>query len=218
MPARPRSDEPAPQGASRPRAPRAAAPSGHDDLAVLAARALDGDDAAWRALVDRLQGVAWKVLSGFDMAEDDRKDAFGSTFFRLFERLGSVREPEKLPGWVATTARNEALTLLRRRSRVVPMADLPVRATGADTIDHAERLLDDELHHALLIAFERLPAAAQALLRLLSSDPPIGYDEISRVLDLPRGSIGPMRQRCLARLRTSPELAGYLEGGSRGAS
>ena len=43
-----------------------------------------------------------------------------ATFFRLYERLGTIREPAKLPGWVATTARNEVHTLLRARRRTSP--------------------------------------------------------------------------------------------------
>src|SRR5690606_18501830 len=83
----------------------------------LVARALAGDRDAWTQIVHRYERVAWKVLSGFDLAPEDRKDVFASTFFRLFECLRSIREPDKLPGWIATTARNEALTLLRSRSR-----------------------------------------------------------------------------------------------------
>jgi hypothetical protein len=33
------------------------------------------------------------------------------------------------------------------------------------------------------------------------ADPPLSYDEISAVLDMPKGSIGPTRQRCLQRMR-----------------
>lgn len=182
------------------------------DLPALVARALERDQRAWRDLVDRLKGVAWKVLYSYDLSEEDRNDAFASTFFRLHERLDTIREPEKLPGWVATTARNEANTVSRRRSKTVPMAELPLRSV--DPGDHSEGLENDEIRTALFAAFSRLPAQLQALMRMLSADPPIGYDEISRVLNLPHGSIGPTRARCLQRLRNSPELSPYLNGGS----
>jgi len=181
------------------------------NLAELTTSALAGDERAWRTLVDTLKGVVWKTLYGFDMSEDDRKDAFASTFFRLYERLGSIREPEKLPGWLATTARNEAHTVLRRKGKLVPVADLPVGAfTGGD---HDEAILDDELHQALRSAFTSLPAKAQAVLRLVCADPPIPYDEISQILDMPRGSIGSLRRRYLEQLRRSPHLAPFLQGG-----
>lgn len=182
------------------------------DLPALVARALERDQRAWRDLVNRLKGVAWKVIYSYDLSDEDRNDAFASTFFRLHERLATVREPEKLPGWVATTARNEANTVSRRRSKLVPMAELPLRTV--DHGDHGEGLESDELRTALYAAFSSLSPEHQALMRMLSADPPIGYDEISRVLDLPHGSIGPTRARCLQRLRTSPELAPFLNGGT----
>ncbi|MCU1500660.1 MAG: polymerase subunit sigma-24 [Ilumatobacteraceae bacterium] len=179
----------------------------------LVGRALQRDQRAWQALVERLKGVAWKVLYGYDMSEEDRKDAFASTFFRLYEHLDTIREIEKLPGWVATTARNEAHTIFRRRKHAVPMDELPLR--DPPVVEDPDRLLADELSVALHDAFHRLPPQSQALMRLLTTDPPLAYDEISLILDIPRGSIGPLRQRCLERLRQSPELTPYLNGGSR---
>jgi RNA polymerase sigma factor (sigma-70 family) len=187
--------------------------SASDTLPELAARAIDHDQAAWRELVDRLKGVAWKVLYGYDLSEEDRKDAFASTFFRLYEHLATIRELEKLPGWVATTARNEAHTIFRRRRNTVPMDTVGWRE--APQVEETDHVVAGELHAALYAAFGRLAPQSQALMRLLTTDPPLSYDEISRNLDIPRGSIGPLRQRCLERLRNSPELAPFLDGGSR---
>ena len=187
-------------------------PQRSTDLEGLVQRALQHDEQAWRQLVDTLKGVAWKVLYSYDLSEDDRNDVFATTFFRLYERLATIREPEKLPGWVATTARNEANSAYRRANRTVPMAELPLRAVSGP--DHGERIEDDELRTAMLAAFRRLNPEQQALMRLLSADPPLGYDEIGRLLNLPHGSIGPTRQRCLQRLRNSPELAPFMNGGS----
>src|SRR5258706_9873683 len=118
------------------------------DWHAVVERAHSRDQGAWSELVDKLKGVAWKVLNSYDLSYEDRNDAFASTFFRLYERLEAVRDPEKLPGWVATTARNEANAVYRRRAKTVPMAELPLRAV-LDS-DHSERLRDDELHGALL--------------------------------------------------------------------
>src|ERR1700712_3260061 len=117
---------------------------GSTSLADLVARALDHDQAAWRALVDRLKGVAWKVLYGYDMSEEDRKDAFASTFFRLYEHLGTIRELEKLPGWVATTARNEAHTIFRRRRNTVPMESVGLRESPVT--EDTDQMMAGELH------------------------------------------------------------------------
>ena len=185
--------------------------SSFEDLVSLA---LDGHAPAWEALVARLQKVAWRAIGGFDLSAADRQDAFAATFFRLYERLSTVREPEKLPGWVATTARNEVLTLLRSRRRDVP-SPLDDLDTPAAEVDPSQRLVADERHGALHAALARLSTACQQLLRLLVVDPPLSYDEISTLLGVPQGSLGPTRQRCLERLRGAPELAPYLSEASR---
>jgi len=178
-----------------------------DELVGLA---LDGHKVAWEALVERLQRVAWRTIGGFTLTEEDRKDAFAATFFRLYERLATIREPEKLPGWVATTARNEVLTLLRARRRDVPV-DLDDQALPTTDGDPAHRLLDDERHAAFRQALLRLSASCQQLLRLLSVDPPLSYAEIGEALGVPHGSLGPTRQRCIDRLRAAPELVPFLK-------
>jgi RNA polymerase sigma factor (sigma-70 family) len=185
-----------------------------DGFDVLARSALAGDPSAWDELVARLQRVAWRTIAGFDLSEEDRKDAFAGTFFRLYERLGTIREPAKLPGWVATTARNEVLALLRARRRDTPV-DLDDQHLPAVDSDPAARLLDLELHEALHGGLARLSAACRQLLHLLTIDPPLSYAEVGDVLDLPHGSIGPTRQRCLDRLRETPELLPFLHEAPR---
>jgi RNA polymerase sigma factor (sigma-70 family) len=198
----------------RPAAPCGWRPAERPDFASLVNRALDGDSTAWDGLVDGLKRVAWKAIGAFDLQEDERKDAFASTFFLLFERLATVREPEKLPGWIATTARREASAVSRARRRLVPTAELPTPADGTPDV-LAEGLIDGELHVALRRALERLEPSCRELLLLLMADPPLTYEEVGDVLGLPHGSIGPTRARCLAKLRATPELAPFLDGGAR---
>lgn len=185
-----------------------------DELGPLVSRALAGEDAAWNELVDRLQRVAWRAIAGFDLGDEDRKDAFAATFFRLYERLGTVREPAKLPGWVATTARNEVLTLLRARRRATP-TELTDEQLPALDHEPTARLLELELHAALHGGLARLGSACQQLLHLLTAEPPLSYAEVSAALGIPHGSIGPTRQRCLDRLRATPELRPFLPETSR---
>lgn len=52
-----------------------------------------------------------------------------------------------------------------------------------------------------------LPPSCQRLLALLVEDPPVPYAEISSRLGIAVGSIGPMRGRCLDRLRRYPAIA-----------
>ena len=167
--------------------------------------------AAWETLVQRLQGVVWRATADAGLSYEDRQDVFAATFFRLFERLNDIREPAKLPGWLATTARNEVRQLMRTKKRLEPRDVVepfePVLGTAID-----DRLLDGELRSALQAAFLRLGRPCQELLRLTTTVPPLSYDEISTLTGIARGSLGPNRQRCLEHLRHTPELRPFLEG------
>jgi DNA-directed RNA polymerase specialized sigma24 family protein len=67
-------------------------------------------------------------------------------------------------------------------------------------VDH--ELLRGERDTALWELFERLSDGCRRLLRIMIAAPPPPYADIAAALDMPVGSIGPTRARCLATLRT----------------
>src|SRR5262245_10010133 len=144
----------------------------------------------------------------FDLEPEERDDAFAMTFLRLYERLGSVREPEKLPGWITAVTRNEVYAILRARRRYQTVLSSVTESMPLVTVDE----IDEEaaLRAALREAVADLPASHQQLLRLLMADPPMAYKDIADQLGVSVGWIGPTRQRCLDRLRRSPALTRYL--------
>lgn len=171
-----------------------------------------GERDAWDALVDRYSGLVVGVARGFRLGEADVADVFQTVWLRLVENLGSLREPEALPGWLATTTRNECLRTLRSRRRVQPMElhDSVVSSVPAGDEALDERLLQEERRDAVRSALAGLPAHCRELLSLLVTDPPVSYEEIGRALDMPHGSIGPTRSRCLVKLRRCPAVAALL--------
>jgi RNA polymerase sigma factor (sigma-70 family) len=183
------------------------------DFAALVKMSREGDAGAKDALVDALDRLVWHSIGTFGLSREDRQDVFVGTFCRLFEQIerDKIREPDRLPGWIATTARNEAKTLLRVRGRVVATEDLGDREDPDPPAD--ARLLDQELGSALAEAFTGLSGECQELLRLCTAVPRLSYQEIGVRLDKPHGSIGPTRQRCLERLRNMPALRPFREGG-----
>ena len=71
-------------------------------------------------------------------------------------------------------------------------------------------MLAAERHAALREAFTHLPPSCQQLIGMLIEDPPVPYEEISARLDMPVGSIGPTRRRCLDKLRRYPAIAALI--------
>jgi RNA polymerase sigma factor (sigma-70 family) len=182
-------------------------PAGGGTVGDLVARAAEGDQAAWDALVERFSPLVWSVTRAVGLGGADAADVFQTTWLRLVEHLGRVREPERLSGWLAVTARHEAYRTLRRTGRAVPTDDEHAFDVAVD--DAPDRgLLAAERDREGWAAFRLVPARCQALLRLLVAEPPVSYQEIGELLAMPIGSIGPTRARCLDKLRGALAGAG----------
>lgn len=175
------------------------------EVADLVRAAAEGDQAAWNALVDRYNGLVWSVARSHRLGAADASDVVQTSWLRLVENLGRLQDPERVGAWLATTARRECLRTLRLSARQIPTDELPETPTDA-RLDAA--LLVAERDRALWQAFGRLSERCRALLRILVADPPPSYEEVGAALDMPIGSIGPTRQRCLERLRGLAEGEG----------
>ncbi len=173
------------------------------DLIEGAAR---GEDAAWGEIVDRFSGLVWSTARAHRLPQAEAADVVQTTWLRLVENLDRIQDPERLGGWLATTARRECLRHIRLRGREVMVDDdASFEAPGEESID--ERLIAGERDDALRSAFARIGERCQALLRLLAAPEPPSYEEVSAALGMPVGAIGPTRARCLEKLRRTPELA-----------
>jgi RNA polymerase sigma factor (sigma-70 family) len=176
---------------------------------ALLAAAAGGDQDAWDALVDRYGSLLWSIARGFRLGHADAGDAVQSTWLKLVENLDRIADPDRLPGWLATTVRRECLQLLRKATREQPHLDpAPDSPDPSPAVDH--RLLRDERDAALWRAVARLSDRCQRLLRVLMATPPPAYIEVAAALDLPIGTIGPARKRCLAQLRSVVETDDLL--------
>jgi RNA polymerase sigma factor (sigma-70 family) len=189
-----------------------------DDPTVIALvnRAAAGDRSAWDEIVERYSPLVWSICAKYQLSREDADDVGQSVWLLLVEKIGSLRDPAALPGWLGTTTRNECLRVLRAARRHVH-AGLPPDDQLPPDVDVAmieEEVLAAERNAALRAALAELPAPCRELLSLLISDPPCRYEEISTALDIAVGSIGPMRARCLERLRRSRHIRPVAEDGT----
>lgn len=186
-----------------------------DDPTVIALvnRAARGDATAWEEIVERYAPLVWSICARFQLGNSDREDVAQNVWLLLVEHLGKLREPAALPGWLAMTTHRECLrvvTAARKSERLGTGLDDALQFVDNTIID--EEILMAERNAALRAACAELPPRHQQLLAMLAKDPPASYAEISATLQIPVGSIGPQRARCLERLRKSRALAALLEG------
>ncbi len=180
---------------------------------ALVRAAAQGDQAAWDTLVDRFAGLVWSVARAHRLHGADAADVSQTTWLRLVEHLDRLRDPDRVGGWLATTARNECLRVIRKAGRQVPTGDEEQFERGSDVDAEPDLpLLTVERDTELWRAFAMISARCQTLLRLLMADPPAAYHDIAAALEMPIGSIGPTRGRCLGALRERVLEAGITVG------
>lgn len=160
-----------------------------------------GDQPAWNALIDQFGQMVWSIARSFRLDEATAKDVSQTVWLRLVENLDRINDPERLPGWLATTCRREALRLVKLRDRTVPTDfdyDIEDESPPMEAM-----LIEDEEIRVVVAAFHTLGDDCRQLLRLLTVEPALSYEEISEVIDRPVGSLGPTRARCIERLKSA---------------
>lgn len=171
-----------------------------NSVAGLVAAAAGGDQEAWDELVERYGRLVWAVARSHRLSDADAADVSQTTWLRLVEHLDQVHDPERLAGWLATTARRESLRVLRFARREVPFLDEPEESGSHDLDPEVQAVARDE-GAQLWAAYDGLSEKCRALLRVVAVSPLGSYAEISAALGIAVGSIGPTRSRCLDQLR-----------------
>ena len=162
-----------------------------------------GDEATWSTTVRRFEGLLRSAARVVLRSDADIDEAVQRTWVLLFRNADRINDPRALPGWLSTTARREALAILRGQQKAIPSEDVADRVAPDDT-DVATALMDDELRQALDQAVENLPTSQRRIVQALLREP-ASYDALSAELGIPRGSLGPLRGRAVRALRAQLE-------------
>lgn len=185
------------------------------DVGTLVRSAVDGDGAAWKALVEGLSPLVWSVVRAHRLSDADAHEVYQTVWFRFAQHLGRLREPDKAGSWLASTARHESLKVIKSLQRLTLTDDPQVLDRVSDEHTPEQSLLQAEEAAAeterirrLRRELQELGERCQGLLRVLMASPPPSYQEVSAALGIAVGSIGPLRQRCLRRLRARMDARG----------
>jgi RNA polymerase sigma factor (sigma-70 family) len=181
-----------------------------DNSAELVGRIRTGDDAAWRELVDQYEPLLRRLARQYRLSRQDTDDAIQLTWLRCLEHIDQLTHTDRLRAWLATVCRRESIRLATKGRREVTLGEQTVTRLvddgQAERDPGAEMTRRDE-HDRLSRAITALPERQRLVLIELLKEESRSYLDLSRRLGLPIGSIGPTRQRALARLRQDPRLA-----------
>src|SRR5690606_40811600 len=95
-------------------------PMAETTVGQLLVAAATGERQAWDALVDRYGRLVWSVVRSFGLDQATAADVSQTVWLRLVEHCDRIRDPQRLPGWLATTARRESIRVLRAQRRQQP--------------------------------------------------------------------------------------------------
>ena len=160
-----------------------------------------GERQAWEELVGRYNGMMYGIARSYGLDLSASGDVVQTTWLRLVEHIGTLREPRAIGGWLATTVRRQCLLIVRNRQRELPIEQADgLRTLDSDPSPEGEAVARDR-DARVRVAFHRLPAEDRRLLGCLMISARCSYADASIRLGMPVGSIGPTRARSLRRLR-----------------
>jgi RNA polymerase sigma factor (sigma-70 family) len=173
----------------------------------LAQAARTGDRAAWDEIVFRYDGVVRATVARYRLQQSDAADATQNTWLRAVARIATLRNPERLGSWLATTAARECLAVLRRARREFPSeASVEIVWAGAGP---ETALLQEERNRVIDANVAELPILRRQLVDALFRDPESTYAKVAQLTRMPIGSIGPTRSRVLLALRRRMRRDGF---------
>ncbi len=172
---------------------------------------LQGDHAAWCALIDRYRNLIFSIPVKQGFLREDAAEVFQEVCLKLLAHLPRLRTPRTLAAWLITVTSHEC-SRLRRQSARYRELKVECRASSVGTEFETTVAWLDELHReqALREAVSELGGRCRELVRcLFFTTPPVPYQQLAQRLGVATSSIGFIRMRCLKRLRRLLEDKGF---------
>jgi RNA polymerase sigma factor (sigma-70 family) len=173
----------------------------------------DGNPEAWNEILRRYGRLVSTTVRSFRLQEADTLDAIQMTWLRLAENTNRIQFPERLGGWLATTARRECLRILNRIKRTPDLADVVPETAADPSTGPEQRAIDADTAQMLWTFVDELPPRRRTVIRMLFTDDSRSYAAIANVAGIPAGGIGPTRARALRQLRN--KLNEHEQGSGR---
>jgi RNA polymerase sigma factor (sigma-70 family) len=164
----------------------------------------DGDSSKMSDLVRLLTPILWHTVRASRLDNATAEDVVQTVWLALVRRADTISEPLAVLQWMVVTAKREAWRVARTQARVQPEDMEGSPPSGPDSFHPVEdEVVRDDVQNRLWHHISQLPERCRALLRVIAFADRPDYADLAKALDMPQGSIGPTRGRCLAKLRLS---------------
>jgi RNA polymerase sigma-70 factor (ECF subfamily) len=161
------------------------------DEKALVARCRQGEDEAWRELVDVFGQKIYSVAYHFTLKREDAEELAQEIFLKIFENLHRYDGSFPLTAWIVSLSRNLCIDRYRRRKREKSfrfVTDDAVAPMLRSKDDPAADALKNERTKILFSALAEIPEDLAEILVLRDLDG-LAYEEIGLALELPDGTV-----------------------------
>lgn len=156
--------------------------------ALLISRARDGDQDAFRQLVERYQGAVYNLAYRMLGDPGDAEDAAQEIFVRIYRQLGRYDPARKFSTWTLAIATNYCIDQLRRRRmQLVPLENIIPWARAKEAGPEGEAITQEERDEVQRL-ITKLPEKYRAPL-ILRYFEELSCAEIAEVLGMPEGTV-----------------------------
>lgn len=171
---------------------------------------LSGKDAAWEELVNRYQALVYAVATRAGLDISDVEDCFQQVWFLLYKNRKKITDPSRISAWLVTTAKRESIRLSKRKSGSDANIDDLILSDRHALADEELEILEQQAH--LEIALDSLDERCRRMLYAMFFAPENkSYEDIADDIGIAVNSIGPIRRRCLEKLKEILEENGFLD-------
>jgi len=168
-----------------------------------------GEARAMDDLVRLMTPALWHVVRAYGLERTLAEDVVQSTWLALMRSHDTIADERAVSAWLTITARREAWRASKQGRRTDAIADEVLEPMLPPEESTEARVAASDESERLWAAVRTLTERCQRLLRVVAFDDRPDYAVIAADLSMPVGSIGPTRQRCLAKLRSALVSTGF---------
>jgi RNA polymerase sigma-70 factor (ECF subfamily) len=187
-------------------------PHEHPEDAVLVRKAQEGDVDAFESLVRKYQQTVYAVCRRLTGAHQSADDLAQETFIKAYFALATFDSRWPFYPWLRKIAVNTSLNYLKSRKRERPLTDEALAGRGSNPQPARDlpqaRLEQAEFEARFRRAVDSLPEEQKSVFVLRFYED-LSYEEISRTLEVPQGTV--MSRLNRARQKLKALLADSLE-------
>lgn len=167
--------------------------------AELIEASLQGSERAFRQLVERHHALAHASVRSVLGDRDEAEDVVQEVFIKVYRALPTFRTDARFSTWLYRIARNEAITLVRKRSMSGPsIEDTVIAAPAAQRPDEQYRAEAERMEMGRHLAQLEDKYRTVLELRYLGER---SYEEIAEAMELPIGTVKSYIHRAKAELK-----------------